>query len=182
LAPDLAGHLNQTVLGVDDGLVAGSTEGDRARWSDGELTVRVVKQNVMVAQDGRGKVDLGAATGGDGFPVDHRVSFLDWLKRYRKAADLQLLRRRCSALLAVERRFRITRQGQTELAGESLGDPELGITRIDPCANPLAPALGKRQVNVDDGAIVVERDGNRDGFGSRLSGQGSSQHQSGKNS
>jgi len=39
-------------------------------------------------QDGRGQVDLGAATGGDGFPVDHRMRFLDWLQGYRKAADL----------------------------------------------------------------------------------------------
>src|ERR1700691_3830641 len=65
LVLDLAGNLDQAVLGIHDGFCLYAVELQRAGWSEGEFLAGEIDEDVVVAQDGGGNVDFGGHAGGD---------------------------------------------------------------------------------------------------------------------
>src|SRR6202035_5125808 len=49
--------------------------------------------------------------------------------------------------------------------GDATAHPKFGIAGVDPGADAVGRPVGEWEVDVDDDAIVVERDGNGDGLG-----------------
>src|SRR6202030_2048424 len=56
---NLAGNLDEAILGVHDCLCLPAVEFQSAGWGDSKLAIWIIDEHIVVAKDGGRKVDLG---------------------------------------------------------------------------------------------------------------------------
>ena len=127
-----------------------------------------IRDSVVVAQNRGGKVDIGVQPGSDWSTTGWNFCFFDpksgnsSAKSDRHATDVHLewWSARADLPVATKRASGAFKQSPREV--------KIGICVVDPGVNPLRCSIGKREVHVDDDAIVVHRHRNRYGLRFRL--------------
>lgn len=135
---------------------------------DGEFAVGEIDEHVVVAQDGGGEIDFrGHARnhhrrGADGLERD--FYFFDICEGDLHVAGLGVAQRDRGGRWGGAG-FVVTGDVESHERGGPARHGEIGIAVVDPSADAFGGAVGEREIDVDDYAVVIERDGDGDGFG-----------------